>query len=101
MVGASRVSAYTQAPNDFSILVVQGNSSAENDDPSDWLSDKRVVWLAEPLGIAGESGIWVRTTHDAVKRIAGLSSGINVAARKSEVVGAEGICRIRFFDGDQ
>src|SRR5436190_11538300 len=101
MVGASRVSAYAETANDLSILVVQRKSSAENNDASDWFSDERVIGLTELLRIAGESGIWIRTTHDAVKRIAGLSSGIDVAAGKSEVVSAEGICRIRFLGGDQ
>ena len=101
MVGARRVSAYSQASNNFSIFVVQGQSATENDDSSNRLSDKRVIGLTKLLWITGKRGIWIRTAHDAVKRVSGLSSGIDVAAGKSKIVGAEGICRIRFFRGDE
>ena len=101
MVGAGGVSAYAKASNNFSTFVVQGQSSAENDDPANGLPDKRVIGLTELLWIAGKSRIRIRTAYDAVERVSGLSSGINVAGRKSEIVGAERICRIRFLRGDQ
>ena len=101
MVSARRVAADTQSPNNFSTLVVQGQAATENDDTSDGLSDKRVIGVTELLWVTGESGIWIRSTYDAVERVSGLSSGINVAGGKSEIVGAEGICRIRFLRGDQ
>ena len=90
-----------RASNNFSIFVVQSQSATENDDSSYRLSHKRVIGLAKLLWITGESRIWIRTTHDAVKRVAGLSSGIDVAAGKSKIVGAEGICRIRLLRGNQ
>ena len=90
-----------RAPNNLSIFVVQGQSATENDDSSNRLSHKRVIGLAELLWITGKSGIWIRTTHDAVKRVSGLSSGIDVAAGKSKIVGAEGICRIRLLRGNK
>ena len=101
MVGAGRVSADAETSNNFSIFVVQGQSSPENDDSSNGLSDKRVIGLAKFLWITGESGIRIRTTYDAVERVSGLSSGINVAGGKSKIVGAERICRIRFLRGDE
>ncbi len=101
MVGARRVSAYSQASNNFSIFVVQGQPSPENDDSSNGLSHQRVIGLTELLWVTGKSGIWIRTAHDAVERVSGLSSGINVAAGKSKIVSTEGICRIRFLCGDQ
>src|SRR5437660_10511695 len=43
----------------------------------------------------------MRFTYDAVQVVAGLSSGIDIATRKSEIVGAEGVCRIRLFRRDE
>src|SRR5256885_2222037 len=99
MVGARGVSADAEAPYDFSILVIQGQSSSENDHSSNGLSDERVIGLTKLLRVTGESGIRIGAAHDTVKRVAGLGGCINVAGRKSEIICAECICSIRFLRG--
>jgi hypothetical protein len=97
MVGAGGVSAYTETADNFPIFVVQSQSPTENDDTSYGFSDERVIGLTELLWITGKRGMWVRTAYDAVKGVPGLSSGINVAGRESEIVGTERIRSVRFL----
>ena len=101
MVGARRVSAHSQPPNNLPRFVVQGKASAKNNHSSNWLSHQRVIGLAEFLRITSKGDSWIGATHDAVERIAGLSSRIYVSGGKRKIVSAKGICRIRFFRRDE
>ena len=101
MVGARRVTAYAQSSDNVTGFVVQGEASAEHDDATDWLSYQRIVGLAKLIRAARKGGVGIRTGDDAVKRIARLRRGEYVPRRKCKVVGAESVCGVRFFRGNQ
>jgi hypothetical protein len=101
VVGARRVSADSEGPHNSSIFVVKGQTAAKDDDSSNWLSYQGVIGLAELFGITGKRSIWIWTSHDAVKRVSRLGRRKNIAAGESKIIGAESVCRVRLFGGDQ
>src|SRR5437588_10455799 len=101
MVCTRCVPAHADSSDDLSCLVIECEPAAKDDNSANRLSNKRIIRLTEFLGITCKRGIGIRTTHDAVKRIARLSGGINIAGRESKIVGAESICGIRFLRGNE
>ena len=101
MVCTRCVPAHAESSDDLSFLIVECEPAAKNDNSANRLSHQRIIRLAEFLGITCKGDIRIWTTHDAVKRIARLSGGINIAGRESKIVGAESICGIRFLRGNE
>lgn len=79
MIGARGVPADAESADDLSFLIVKSEPSAKNNYSADWLAYKRVIRLAEFLRIAGECGVRIRPTHNAVQRTPGLSGGKYIA----------------------
>src|SRR5438874_6562110 len=96
MIGASCVSANPQTTDEFSFLAVESQSPAEDDHATDGFAHQRVILLAEILRASCECSIRIWRRVQAIKRAARLSPGIEIAARKSEIVRAEGVRSIRF-----
>ena len=66
VVGARGISADAKTADNLSLFIVKGEAASEYDDAADRLTNERVVLLSKFLRIAGECGVGIGTTDDAV-----------------------------------
>src|SRR2546423_6024580 len=96
VIGASCVSANPQTTDEFSFLAVKSQSTAEDDDATYGFAHQWVILLTEILRASCECSVRIWRRIQTKKRAARLSPGIEIAARKSKIVRAEGVRSIRF-----
>src|SRR5947209_3614155 len=96
MIGASCVSANPQTTDEFSFFAIKSQSPAEDDHATDGFAHQGIVLLTEILRASCECSVRIWRRIQAIKRAARLSAGIEIAARKSKIVRAEGVRSIRF-----
>jgi hypothetical protein len=91
VVGTCRVTADAESSDEFSLLAIKREATAEDDDSADGFARQGIILLPKVLRIAREGDVRVRRAGDSIERTAGLSRGVNVPARKRKIAGAKSI----------